>query len=89
MSKIIFSAIAATLLTAPAFASDIKCDSPSQDQWMTKAALTTMYEDKGYDVKNIKADDGCFEVYALDAKGTRVELVVDPVSGKLLEIENN
>ena len=40
-------------------------------------------------MKNIKADDGCFEVYALDAKGTRVELVVDPVSGKLLEIENN
>lgn len=83
------AAIVASLLTAPAFASSIKCDSPSQDQWMAKADLTTMYEGQGFDVKNIKAEDGCYEVYALDAKGVRVEIIADPMTGKQLGIEND
>lgn len=89
MSKLIASVIAVTLLSAPAFASGTKCDSPSQDQWMSKAEVTAMYEEKGYKVKNIKVEDGCLEVYALDSKGTRVELLVDPMSGKLLGTEND
>lgn len=89
MSKLIASVIAVTLLSAPAFASGTKCDSPSQDQWMSKAELTTMYTDKGYDVKNFKVEDGCFEIYALNSKGTRVELLVDPMSGELLGTEND
>ncbi|MGB7317681.1 MAG: PepSY domain-containing protein [Planktotalea sp.] len=89
MSKIIASVIAVTLLSAPAFASGKKCDSPSQDQWMSKAELTSMYAEKGYDVKNLKSEDGCYEIYALDAKGKRVELLVDPMSGELLGTEND
>lgn len=89
MSKFITAAIALALLSAPAFASGTKCNSPSQDQWMSTAELTTKYTEKGYDVKNFKVEDGCFEIYALNAEGTRVELLVDPMSGELLEIEND
>lgn len=88
MSKLLISAATVLMLAAPAFAEGMKCDSPSQDQWMTKEALTAMYVDKGFDVKNIKIEDGCFEVYAKDANGARVEIYVDPVTGEAVKTKS-
>lgn len=82
MSKLLISTAAVLMLAAPAFASGSKCDSPAQDQWMSKADLTAVFVEKGYDVKNIKIEDGCYEVYALDAKGAKVEIYVDPMTGE-------
>jgi hypothetical protein len=33
---------------------------------------------KGWKVRQIKVDGGCYEVYALDDKGARVEAYFDP-----------
>ena len=88
MSKLLSAAIVTTFLAAPAFASGVQCDSPAQDQWMSQADLTAMYTEKGYAVKNFKVEDGCYEIYALDANGARIELLVDPVTGTLVGTEN-
>ena len=89
MSKLLITAATvATLLAAPVFASDNKCNSPAQDQWMTTEALTAMYAEKGYTVKNIKIEDGCYEVYGIDAKGARVEIIVDPMTGEAVGTED-
>ncbi len=82
MSRFISSATALVLLAAPAFAEGMTCNSPSQDQWISKEDLTSMYSGKGYDVKNIKIESGCYEIYALDTKGARVEIIVDPMTGE-------
>lgn len=41
-----------------------------------KAALTA----KGWSVANIKEEKGCYEVYATDETGKRVEIYFDPAS---------
>lgn len=81
MSKLLLSTAAVLMLVAPAFAEDMKCNVPDQTTWMSQEDLTTMYVEQGYEVKNIKIDEGCYEIYGIDANGERVEIYVDPVTG--------
>lgn len=41
-------------------------------------ALKTELEAKGWEVRNIKVEDGCYEAYAIDDQGRRVEAYFDP-----------
>ncbi|TPL78500.1 PepSY domain-containing protein [Mesorhizobium sp. B2-3-13] len=73
--------IFATLLlsaagTATAFAGN-KCDVPA-DQWQSAEALQSKLEAQGWTVRNIKSESGCYEAYAVDGKGKRVETMFDP-----------
>ena len=60
------------------------CDSGAKENWKPTTELQTMLEAKGWTVKRIKEDGGCYEVYALDENGKKVEayfhpLTLDPV----------
>jgi hypothetical protein len=54
-----------------------KCSVPVAD-WKPRAELEAMLEKKGWDVRTIKIDDGCYETYAIDEKGNKVEVYFDP-----------
>ena len=82
MKKLILATVA-VCITAPAFASDI-CAEHAKDQWMTKDAITALVTAQGYDVKNVKEEDGCWEVKGTK-DGNRVEAYFDPVSGDLVK----
>lgn len=56
------------------------CDSGSPDTWQPQENLTAMLKAKGWEVRNIKVDGGCYEVYALDEKRERVEAYFHPVT---------
>lgn len=56
------------------------CDSGSPETWQSQDKLSAMLKEKGWEVRNVKIDGGCYEVYALDAKGERVEAYFHPVS---------
>ena len=56
------------------------CDSGSPDTWQPQEKLTAMLKAKGWEVRNIKVDGGCYEVYALDEKRERVEAYFHPVT---------
>ena len=62
------------------------CDSGSPDTWQPQEKLTAMLKEKGWDVRNIKIDGGCYEVYALDEKQERVEAYFHPVTLERVEI---
>lgn len=72
------SALLATglLLGTHASADDL-CNVPEADR-QPVAALQQQLESKGWEVKNIKIDDGCYEAYAIDETGARVESYFDP-----------
>ncbi|WP_082342786.1 MULTISPECIES: PepSY domain-containing protein [Shinella] len=36
----------------------------------------------GLDVRRIKVENGCYEVYAIDAKGAKVETIFNPQTGE-------
>ena len=54
------------------------CDSGPKDKWQPESKLEKMLTDKGWKVRKIKEDGGCYEVYALDEAGKRVEAYFHP-----------
>jgi hypothetical protein len=56
------------------------CDSGPQSGWKPKEELTKLLEGKGWKVRMVKPDGGCYEVYAMDDKGARVEAYFHPVT---------
>ncbi len=75
--KMILSTVAGTLLLAGAAAASEKCSVPMVD-WQPREALQTKLEGEGWKVRSIRSEDGCYEAYALNAKGEKVEAYFDP-----------
>jgi hypothetical protein len=65
--------------SATSFATGLAtCDSGPQETWQPQAKLEQQLIEKGWKVRRIKIDGGCYEVYALDDKGQRVEAYFHP-----------
>ena len=72
-------AVTALLSAGSAFATGLAtCDSGAQDTWQPQEKLQKMLVDKGWQVRRIKVDGGCYEVYAINEKGERVEAYFHP-----------
>ena len=73
-------------LFAGAAAASDRCNVP-MSEWQPRETLQQKLETQGWTVKRIKVEDGCYEVYAQDREGKRLEAYFDPktletVSGK-------
>src|SRR5688572_28424723 len=75
-------ALAATiLLPSPALATGLAtCDSGPQAARQPQAKLEKQLLEQKWQVRRIKVDGGCYEVYALNDKGERVEAYFHPVT---------
>jgi hypothetical protein len=56
------------------------CDSGPKANWQPVEKLEQNLKAKGYTVRRIKEDGGCYEVYALNEKGDRGEYYFHPVT---------
>lgn len=54
------------------------CDSGPRDTWQAQEKLEKQLTEKGWKIRRVKEDGGCYEVYALDEKGERVEAYFHP-----------
>ena len=75
-------ALAAFLLCASgAYATGLAtCDSGPKSGWQPVEKLEQQLKEKGYTVRRIKEDGGCYEVYAFNEKGERGEFYFHPVT---------
>ncbi|MCP1335117.1 PepSY domain-containing protein [Futiania mangrovi] len=80
---VIATLVAAAAGTGAAFASD-KCDVP-MSEWQPREALQKKLEEQGWQVRKIKTDDGCYEAYAIDDKGQRVEAYFNPKTFEMVK----
>ena len=76
MKKMMIALALTTVVAGPAFAG-AKCDVP-EAEWQPQAALEAKLKSDGWDVRSVKVEDGCYEAYAMDADGNRVEAYFDP-----------
>ena len=80
--KKVLPAIAATFalgISGTAFATGLAtCDSGPQETWQPQSKLEEQLKSKGWQIRRIKIDGGCYEVYALDDKGNKVEAYFHP-----------
>jgi hypothetical protein len=81
----IIVAILAISGAGAAIASD-DCNVP-MTHWQPREALQLKLEADGWQVRRIKADDGCYEADAIDEKGRRVEASFDPQTFELVSFE--
>ena len=65
---------------------DDDCVVPMAD-WQPRDAVLRMAADKGWSVRRIKIDDGCYEIDGRDAEGRRIEVTVSPGDLQVIEIE--
>jgi len=79
--------LAAAVLAASSFAAAqahatglATCDSGPQEKWQPQEKLQKMLTDRGWQIRRIKIDGGCYEVYALTEKGERVEAYFHPLT---------
>ena len=56
------------------------CDSGPKEGWQPQAVLEKKLVDEKWQVRRIKVDGGCYEVYATNDKGQRVEAYFHPVT---------
>lgn len=78
MKPVLFpTLVLASLAFAGTASAAEKCDVP-MDQWKPREDLQSKLEADGWQVRSIKTEDGCYEAYAIDAKGNKVEAYFNP-----------
>ena len=60
-----------------------KCDVPSKE-WKLREDLEDKLKEEGWDVRKIKIDNGCYEVYGFDKKGRKREAYFNPKTFELV-----
>ncbi len=80
--------ILALLVVVPAGAAlaDDDCLVPMAD-WQPREAVARLAAEKGWQVRRIKIDDGCYEIDGRDAKGQPIEVKLHPGTLQILELE--
>jgi len=56
------------------------CDSGPKSGWQPIEKLEKQLTERGWTVRRVKEDGGCYEVYAIDDRGQRVEAYFHPVT---------
>ncbi|MGR6467367.1 PepSY domain-containing protein [Rhizobium sp. PAMB 3182] len=82
----ILPAVAMAIMAATSAQARDDCEQPTRD-WKGRDAVRALAEERGWLLKRIKIDDGCYEVYGLDESGRRFEAKIDPVTLEVIEIE--
>jgi hypothetical protein len=61
------------------------CSSAPKSKWQSKSALESQLQADGYNVRQIKTEGGCYEVYATDKDGKRANMAFNAETLKQLE----
>lgn len=57
------------------------------DQWQPREAVQKMAEARGWTVRKIKADDGCYQIKGTDGNGRDIKVKVDPGSLEVIKMK--
>jgi hypothetical protein len=64
------------------------CGNTPKDKWLSESAIADKAKAAGLDVRSVKVEGACYEVYAKNGKGEKVEMVVNPGTGEFVGGEN-
>tara|TARA_R110002072_G_scaffold63634_3_gene158101 strand:- start:125 stop:427 length:303 start_codon:yes stop_codon:yes gene_type:complete len=80
---LIAAAVAAPLSMANA-TGRMTCEAVERAKWLTEEAMTKKLTAQGWQVRFMKEDGGCWEVYGTTPDGQRVEAYFHPATGEKL-----
>ncbi len=73
MKRVVLFTAAAVAMATPALAAGT-CSTAPKSQWQPQSKLETNLQADGLTVRQIKVENGCYEVYATDKDGKRLNL---------------
>ena len=73
-------------LPASAALADEGCFVPMAD-WQPREAVAELAKSKGWTVRRIKIDDGCYEIKGTDQAGKRIEVTIHPATLEVIHLE--
>ena len=79
-------ALAIALVAATAAQAEERCNQPVGN-WKSREAVHAMASERGWTLKRIKIDDGCYEIKGLDAAGRAIKVKIDPATLTIVELE--
>jgi hypothetical protein len=74
MYRLISIALAAAVVAGPSLAADAACSTAPAAKFQSEATLKEQLTSQGMNVRQIKTEGGCYEVYALDKAGKKVNV---------------
>lgn len=82
-------AIALTFgLSSSALAGSYTCESGPKSGWKTEEEARAKVETEGYEIRKVKEEGGCYEVYATK-DGKRFELFLNPDTLEIVKVEED
>ena len=73
MRNVLFLATVVTAIAGPALAADM-CSTSAKSKWQPRSALEAQLQAEGFKVRQVKVENGCYEVYATDKSGKRTNM---------------
>lgn len=67
---------------------DAKCGNVPMEKWMGQDAIKAKAVELGFDVRQIKIEDGCYEVYGIK-DGNKVEVLFNPETGAQVGVDGD
>ena len=83
---VIAAILLGALAPALAVADDDDCKVP-MTQWQPREAVEQVAKARGWTVRRIKIDDGCYEMRGQDENGRAIEAKVDPASLAVIRVK--
>jgi hypothetical protein len=85
----IASALLLSLAATAASAEESEdCTGAPRAEWLGEDVARTMAAQAGYDVRDLKVEGSCYEIYAMK-NDERVEVVMNPSTGEILGHESD
>ncbi len=84
--KLLATLIIATTACATGASAKDKCNVPVSE-WQPRKLLQSKLEGNGWKVRSIRAEDGCYEALAVNAKGEDVAALFNPKSLEAVEMQ--
>ncbi len=77
MTAFLIVGIVSLTAIGASYADDDDCAVPMAN-WQPREAVQKMAESRGWAVRRIKIDDGCYEIKGRDAQGREIKVKIDP-----------
>jgi hypothetical protein len=74
MIRIVTAIAFSTLMAGSAFAAGAACSTAPAAQFKSKTDLIAVLKSEGLTMKKLKIEKGCYEVYAIDKSGKKVNV---------------
>lgn len=84
MNRAFLLTAVALVIASPAFAAGGSCSKAPKSAWQPQSKLESMLKTEGLTVRQIKVENGCYEVYATNKSGKRINVAYNAQTLKKL-----